>query len=204
MRKLRTILWAAGVVVIVCLTLSVCEAANGPNGGTLDRLQAAYRAEMNAQARYLAFAVKADEEGYRQVGNLLRAVARGEQILYTNHYSAIKALGGTPEDVTPVEPTIGTTKENLERSADKNAADQLDSDYATFAKAAHAEGNREAAKTFEFARAVEAQNFRLFSAAAQKLESMRGTPRGYYICGQTGFVSIAMDNCSSPDWERVK
>jgi len=148
--------------------------------------------------------VKADEEGYRQVANLFRAAARSEQILYTSHYDAIKGLGGTPEDVNPVEIKVGSTKENLEKSSDKNAADQLDSDYATFAKAAHAEGNREAAKTFESARAVEAQNFRLFAAAAKNMESMRGAPRGYYICGVTGFVSTAMDNCSADDWEKVK
>jgi rubrerythrin len=204
MFTLRAYVWFSAVVAFVLLAPSVCGASGGPNLATLDRLQAAYRAEMNAQARYLAFAVKADDEGYRQVANLFRAVARGEQILYTNHYDAIKALGGTPEDVTPVEPKAGTTKENLEQSANKNAADQFDSDYATFAKAAHAEGNREAAKTFEYARAVEAQNFRLFAAAAQKLDSMRGGPRGYYICGASGYVSVTMENCSSPDWEKVK
>jgi len=188
----------------VTLAPLLSGASGGPNLATLDRLQAAYRAEINAQARYLAFATKADEEGYRQVANLFRAVARSEQILYTAHFDAIKALGGTSEDVNPAEIKAGSTKENLEKSADKNAVDQLDSDYATFAKAAHAEGNREAAKTFESARAVEAQNFRLFAAAAKNMESMRGTPKGYFICGLTGFVSTAMDNCAVDDWEKVK
>ena len=201
---LRTYAWILAVVAMVLLAPSASGAAGGPNLATLDRLQAAYRMEMSAQARYLTFAVKADEEGYRQVANLFRAVARSEQILYTNHFDAIKALGGTPEDVTPVEPKVGSTKDNLENSAGKSAADQLDSDYATFAKAAHAEGTREAAKTFEYARVVEAQNFRLFTAAAKNLESMRGAPKGYYLCGITGFVSTAMDNCAADDWERVK
>jgi len=210
MRKLRTCLRTyVGISVVVAIAAfaqSVCWATSGPNAATIDRLQAAYRAEMNAQSRYLAFAVKADDEGYKQVASLFRAVARAEQILYTNHYDAIKALGGTPENVTPAEPKVGNTKENLETSSDKNAADQLDSDYATFAKAAHAEGNRDAAKTFEYARAVEAQNFRLFAAAAKNMESMRGAPKGYFICGVSGFVSVTMEqaNCPSPDWERVK
>lgn len=204
MITVRTYPWIFSAVAFVCLAPSVPGASGGPNLATIEHLQTAYRAEMNAQARYLAFAVKADDEGFRQVANLFRAVARGEQILYTNHYDAIKALGGTPEDVTPVVPTVRATKENLEKSTDQKIADQFDSDYATFAKAAHAEGNRDAAKTFEFARAVEAQNFRLFAAAAQKPESMRGSPRGYYICGASGFVSVAMDNCGAPDWEKVK
>jgi rubrerythrin len=133
-------------------------------------------------------------------------VARAEQILYTNAFDAIKELGGIPEDVTPAEPVVATTKENVEKSSTKAEADQLDSEYANYAKAARAEGNRNAAKVFEYARTTEAQNFRLLAAAAKNLDQMRGAPRGYFICGASGFVSPTMDssNCGSPDWEKVK
>ena len=206
MKNIRTILSILAVMVVVGLSQAVLWGASGPNLVTIDRLQAAYRVEINAEARYSAFAVKADEEGYKQVANLFRAVARSEQIQYTGAFDTIKALGGTPENVNPAEAPVGNTKENLEKSSDKAALEQMDSDFASHAKAAHGEGNRDAAKVFEAVRLVEAQNFRLFSAAAKSLESMRGTPRGYFLCGVTGFVSTNMDamNCSSPDWEKVK
>lgn len=206
MTKLRTLISISWLAAGTGVLQTVCWGDGGLSSVTLVHLQAAYRAEMNAEARCLAFAIKADDDGYKQVANLFRAVARAEQILYTNHYDAIKQLGGTPEDVNPSETTAGSTRENLEKSSDQAAAEQLDSENAAYAKAARAEGNREAAKVFEYTRAAEAQNVRLFSAAAKALESMRGTPKGYFICGPTGFVSTTMDssNCVSPDWERVK
>lgn len=126
--------------------------------------------------------------------------------MYTYHFDAIKELGGVPEDVVADQPTVASTKENLEKSFNKTQADQLDADYASYVKAARAEGNRNPAKLLEYARVVEAQNVRLFAAAAKNLEQMRGNPRGYYICGVSGFVAATLDaaNCAGPDWERVK
>jgi rubrerythrin len=195
-----------GILLSITLFTVAVVAADGPNLATVEHLQAAHRAEMNAEARYLAFATKADEEGYKQVASLFRAVARAEQILYTYHFDAIKELGAVPEDVVTGEVTVASTKDNLEKSSDKAAGDQLDSEYTGYAKAARGEGNRTAAKVFDYARLVEAQNFRLFAGAAKNMDHMRGNPSGYFICGLTGFVSVTMDpaNCGSPDWERVR
>jgi rubrerythrin len=206
MLNFRTFIGISLVALTGGVMQSTCFAADGPNLATLDHLQAVHRAETNAQERFMAFAAKADEEGYRQVASLFRAVARAEQIMYTFHFDAIKELGGVPEDVVADQPTVASTKENLEKSSNKTAADQLDADYATYVKAARAEGNRNPAKLLEYARVVEAQNVRLFAAAAKSLEQMRGNPKGYYICGVSGFVAPTLDaaNCAGPDWEKVK
>src|SRR5574340_157266 len=160
----------------ICLSLLIAAALPGPGLGadspyaaTVQHLQAAHHVETNAEAAYLAFAAKADEEGYGHAASLFRAIARAEQVLYTFHYDAVKELGAVPEDAPAAQPTVGSTKENLDKSASKAAADQLDSDYATYAKTARAEGNRNAAKTFDYARQVEMQNFRLLSAAAKSV-----------------------------------
>ncbi len=205
MHNIRTIIWTS-LFAVTTGGVQTCLAADGPNSMTIQRLQAAHRAETNAQERYMAFATKADDEGYKQVASLFRAIARAEQILYTYHFDAIKELGGVPEDVVADQPTIGTTKENLEKASNKTEADQLDSDLVTYIKAARAEGNRDAGKVLEYARIVEAQNFRLLAAANKSMEGMRGTPKGYYICGITGFVSPTLEqsNCPGPDWEKVK
>jgi len=207
MTNLRSWMWIALFAVVAgCMQSAILAADGGPALVTLDRLQAAYRAENIAQERYLAFAAKADEEGYKQAASLFRAVARAEQILYTYHFDAIKELGGVPAEVESQPPTVGSTKENLEKSSNKAEAEQFDSDYTTYVKAARAEGNRTAAKVLEYARIVEAQNVRLFAVAAKSLDQMRGGPKGYYICGVSGVVSPTLDaaNCSGPDWERVR
>jgi rubrerythrin len=200
-------MWVALFAVIAgCVQSAILAADGGPALVTLDRLQAAYRAENIAQERYLAFAAKADEEGYKQAASLFRAVARAEQILYTYHLDAIKELGGVPAEVESQPPTVGSTKENLEKSSNKAEADQFDADYTTYVKAARAEGNRTAAKVLEYARIVQVQNVRLFAVAAKSVDQMRGGPKAYYICGVSGVVSATLDaaNCSGPDWEKVR
>lgn len=207
MTNLRTWMWVALFAVIAgCVQSAILAADGGPALVTLDRLQAAYRAENIAQERYLAFAAKADEEGYKQAASLFRAVARAEQILYTYHFDAIKELGGVPAEVESQPPTVGSTKENLEKSSNKAEADQFDADYTTYVKAARAEGNRTAAKVLEYARIVQVQNVRLFAVAAKSVDQMRGGPKAYYICGVSGVVSATLDaaNCSGPDWEKVR
>src|SRR5271169_3817001 len=62
---------------------------------TIDNLQAAFNGESNANARYLAFAKKADEEGYTEVASLFRAAAKAEEIHAHNHAVVIEKMGAT-------------------------------------------------------------------------------------------------------------
>lgn len=206
MTIIRAGIWISLFAGLTGTLQNTCLGGDGPNLVTIDRLQAAYRAENIAQERYLAFAKKADDEGYKQVGSLFRTVARSEQILYTFHFDAIKELGGVPEEVAPQELTIASTKENLEKSSNKAEAEQFDADYTTYVKTARAEGSRTAAKVLEYARIVEAQNVRLFALAAKNLEQMRNGPKAYFICGVSGMVTPTLDtaSCAGPDWEKVR
>jgi rubrerythrin len=80
---------------------------------TLDNLQAAFNGETNANTRYLAFAQKADEEGYGKVASLFRATARAEQVHFERQAKLIKELGAVP--AASVEtPVVKSTPENLE------------------------------------------------------------------------------------------
>src|SRR5579872_2421096 len=83
---------------------------------TLQNLQAAYNGESNAHVKYLAFAQKADEEGYHGVGSLFRATARAEQIHLTNHAAVIREMGAEPQ-ATIKTPVVKTTRQNLLASA---------------------------------------------------------------------------------------
>ena len=64
------------------------------NAKTLENLPAAFQGESNAAAKYTAFAIKADADGWRGAASLFRAAARAEQIHAINHARGIKQLGG--------------------------------------------------------------------------------------------------------------
>jgi rubrerythrin len=75
----------------------------------IEHLQHAYNGESNAHARYLAFAKKADEEGYGQVASLFRAAANAEQVHATRFSETLKKMGQTPKaDVKT--PEVKSTK----------------------------------------------------------------------------------------------
>src|SRR5690348_12838623 len=102
-----TLMTAAAVFAVVGVlsgctsdtTAEILSAAQAPAGmaKTLENLQAAYDGESNANAKYLAFAKRADEEGYTKVASLFRAAARAEAIHINNHAKVIKQLGATPK-----------------------------------------------------------------------------------------------------------
>ena len=61
---------------------------------TVQNLQSAYNMENDAHARYVAFAQKADREGYGEVASLFRAAARSEEVLMRDHAEVLRTLGG--------------------------------------------------------------------------------------------------------------
>ena len=61
--------------------------------GTSENLQEAFAGESQANRRYLAFAAKADQEGYPQIARLFRAAAEAEAAL-----REIVRLGGLEYD----------------------------------------------------------------------------------------------------------
>src|SRR5512136_2914304 len=69
---------------------------------TDENLKDAFAGESQANRMYLAFAKKAEEEGYPQIAKLFRAAAEAETIHAHNH---LKALNG-----------IGTTRDNLKEA----------------------------------------------------------------------------------------
>ena len=96
-------------------------------------LKEAFAGESQANRTYLAFAEKADREGYPQVARLFRAAAEAETIHALNHLRALKA--------------IQTTAENL-KSALAGEVAEFEQMYPRMIAAAQAEGHKEAERTF--------------------------------------------------------
>jgi rubrerythrin len=162
---------------------------------TLDNLQAAFNGESNANARYLAFAKKADEEGFGEVASLFRAAAKAEEIHARNHGEVIRKLGGTPTlNLEPIE--AGTTRENL-RTAVAGETYERDFMYPEFIEAAKRQQATAAIRTFTYALKVEAVHAILYQDALDHLDERRGASHTYYVCTDCGNTLEALNilNC---------
>ena len=62
-------------------------------------LKEAFAGESQANRRYLAFAAKADQEGYPQVARLFRAAAEAETIHAHSHLRALNGIRSTKENL---------------------------------------------------------------------------------------------------------
>ena len=174
----------AGLLVAAAGYSSSAEASTNVSK-TLQNLQSAFEGESNAHNRDVAFAQKADQEGYGEVASLFRALARAEEILMKNDAAAIRKMGAEPE-ATIVKFLTQSTQKNLDSSANKFERYESEKIYPRFIIQARAEGNADAVRSFEYARAVDAQHFKLLTEALKNLESMRGKSRAYYVCPTCG------------------
>jgi len=177
-----------GVVGLLGLGVHASEAAAPAAGKSLDNLMAAFNGESNAHARYLAFAQKANEEGYGDVASLFRAAARAEKIHAENHAAVISKMGGVPKaDVQ--KPEVKSTKENLE-AAIKGETYEKDTMYPEFIAQARKEGNRDALQTLNFAKSAEIEHAKLYSASLAGLDGLKNSKgKTMYVCTVCGFTT---------------
>jgi rubrerythrin len=141
---------------------------------TQKNLYEAFVGEAKAHRRLLAFARKAEEEGYPQVAKLFRAVSAAEGVHADNH---LRLLG---------EAVVRDTQANLDFSfeTEKTVNGVY---YPQFIKEAEEEGNRAAALTFSQARDVEEGHAKLYEKALRHL--LRDEDADYYVCRICGYVS---------------
>ncbi|ACK72993.1 Rubrerythrin [Gloeothece citriformis PCC 7424] len=165
---------------------------------TLDNLQAAYNGESNAHLMYLAFAKKAEEEGYQGAASLFKAAARAEEIHRDNHAKVIQEMGATPRNSINT-PVVKSTPENLE-NAIKGESYEREEMYPEFIKQAQTEGKPKAVQTFIYASDAEAQHAQLYQQALQNLKTWKDA-KEFYICPLSGATSITADqnSCSTAD-----
>ncbi len=129
----------------------------------------AFAGESQANRKYLAFAKKAEEEGYKQIARLFRAAAEAETVHALNH---LRELGG-----------IKSTKENLQ-TAINGETYEFQNMYPQMIKDAEAEGKGGALRSFEFANEVEQIHAQLYKKA---LENLGKNPDVvYYVCQVCG------------------
>ena len=139
---------------------------------TLENLAAAFAGESQAANKYLAFAKKADAEGYSQVARLFRAAAKAEYVHAQNHFRAMLETKSTAENLQ-----AAIAGENYE----------VVTMYPPFMAEAEAEGETRALTSFEYAWKVEQEHEALYSEALECLGKEDGEYEFYVcpICGHT-------------------
>jgi rubrerythrin len=162
------------------------------NTTTIENLLAAFEGESNASARYTAFAVKADADGWLGAGSLFRAAARAEQIHATNHAHAIRQLGGHAYCGIG-HADVKSTLENL-KTALAGEQYEIDTLYPTFLEEAKAHANAPAARALTWAMEAEKTHARLYAEAialveADKKDSWCASPHTFYVCAACGYTS---------------
>ena len=140
---------------------------------TEDALKEAFAGESQANRKYLAFAVKADQEGFSQAAKLFRAAAEAETVHAHAHLRVLKGIRSTQENLK--EAMAGETHEFV-------------SMYPAMIEVAKAEGNKEAERSFAFANEVEKIHARLYQEALNILDGAKAS-YSYYVCPVCGYTS---------------
>ncbi len=141
---------------------------------TRENLQAAFAGESQANRMYLAFAKKADQDGFPNTARLFRAAAAAETVHAHAHF---RVLGG-----------VKTTEDNL-KAAIAGEAHEFQTMYPEFLAEAEAAGEKGAVLSFRYALAVEKIHHDLYAEALSAFLAGKDTTAGDMlicpVCGHT-------------------
>ena len=147
---------------------------------TQDNLQDAFAGESQANRKYLAFAKKAEDEGFNQAAKLFRAAAAAETVHALKH---LKVMGG-----------IKSTKENIQEAIEGETHEYTKM-YPQMILEAEKEGNKQALQSFDLANKVESIHAGLYQKAFDNLGNNESVD--YYVCQVCGNTveNNAPDKC---------
>ncbi len=150
---------------------------------TKENLMAAFAGESQANRKYLAFARKAEKDGYKNVGRLFQAVAEAETIHALKHFE--------------IAEQVGSTSDNLEAAA-AGEHYEFSEMYPEFIEAAKKEGQDKALQTFEYANAAEKVHGGIFRELKEKVAAgSDAEEKVIHLCPVCGWVGMepAPDQC---------
>lgn len=139
---------------------------------TEKNLKDAFAGESQANRKYLAFAKKAEQEGYGQIARLFRAAAEAETVHAHNH---LKELGG-----------IKGTSENLTEAINGEVF-EFQTMYPQMIEDAEEEGNKGALRSLTFANEVEKIHADLYKKALDNIG--KNAEVDYYVCQICGHTA---------------
>ncbi len=143
---------------------------------TEKNLSDAFAGESQAHMKYLAFADKAEQEGYKDVARLFRAIAYAEQVHATNH---LKELGG-----------VKSTEENLQ-TAREGENFEIEEMYPAYKVVAELQKESGALRSINFALSAEKLHRELYDNAKKELTEKKDVKLDkIYICPVCGYTVV--------------
>ena len=142
---------------------------------TIENLNEAFSGESQAGRKYIAFAKKAQQDGFPNIARLFRTTADAERIHAEGH---LAARGG-----------IGSTAENLQAAIDGETYEYTEM-YPPMLEQAEADGHK-AKRMFGYAVKAEAVHARLYQLALEA--ARRGedlTEARFYLCPVCGHIEF--------------
>ncbi len=136
------------------------------------RLKEAFAGETKAYVRNLAFAKKAEEDGFPRVAKLFRAVADAEKV-HAGEY--LKYLEGV----------VGETEENL-KTAFESEIKAKNNYYPPFIQEAFSLQREDVAWSFSRSRDVEERHAKLYKEALEAMIQEHETE--YHVCQVCGYI----------------
>jgi len=138
-------------------------------GKTEENLKQAFGGECEASIRYMAFADKAEADGYPGAARLFRAASKAEMVHALSHF---KASGAIKE-----------TQDNLEAAVNGETF-EFNQMYPSMIKDAVDEKEIEARHSLEYAMSIEMVHAKLFKKALE--EEDLNSSANYYVCPVCG------------------
>lgn len=139
------------------------------NTKTLENLKEAFAGESQANRKYLAFAKKAEEEGYVQIARLFKAAAEAETV---HAHAHLRAMDG-----------VKSTKENLQ-SAISGETFEFENMYPQMIDQAEKDGKDEARISFMNANAVEEIHAGLYQKYLDNMDNLED--KDIFVCEVCG------------------
>jgi rubrerythrin len=146
-------------------------------------LKEAFAGESQANRKYLAFAKKAEQEGFTNVARLFRTAAEAETIHALGH---LNALDG-----------VKSTADNLREAIDGETHEFTDM-YPPMVETAKTE-NHKGKRMFEFALKAEAVHAKLYSLALEAVAQGKDlSETNFYLCPVCGHIELGNPPTTCP------
>lgn len=152
----------------------------------IQNMQAAFKGETTASAKYAAYSKKAEAEGHHQIALLFLAASKSEKIHANNHKAVIEDAGQKTPAITP-EFTVKTTAENL-KDAIAGESYEISTMYPEFLKNANTAGNQLSLMSLNYAYKTEQKHKPLYEKALAALQNntVKSLASVYYVCPTCG------------------
>lgn len=182
----------SSVIIVIAAAISAflfqSFTGNSPDAKALnlENMEAAYKGESNASAKYAAYSKKAEDEGYHEIALLFKAASASEKIHANNHKAVLAEDGIIAAVITP-DFTVKSTKENL-KDAISGETYEITTMYPEFIANANTAGNQFSLISLNYAYKTEQKHKPLYENALAALEAnnTKSLPVVYFICPTCG------------------